>query len=677
MAKVSKDDRYSHPEENANIKARWEKFISGSMYPMEGGSVPDTHLRMLIQESWLRCQSGNVDPLRYHANDPLDANHLASLRARHARLIDASTPCMAQARDILSPTGTVMILTDPQGTILDVEGDSSSRVQDPLQDARLIPGGLWSESITGTNAIGTALKTGQPVQIHAAEHFCEGIQRWTCSATVVRDPVDRSVLGVIDVSGLSANYSRHSLALAMTTADRIESRLSRLEMEHRYSLVENSMSQLSAKSGDGIILFDRRGFMVKAESRAAAVLAKSGLDTVNSNLRIGGLNLDIPEQERPALPEWLCGEWVEPVMIGNRIAGSIVHIPIPRVTGFQAKPSRLSSPVTNSGFEKVLGRSPAINDALAKARHLSKSRVSVLLLGETGVGKELFASGIHHAGSSTKAPFVVLNCGGLSKDLLSSELFGYGDGAFTGARKGGLAGKIEAANGGTLFLDEIGEMPLDIQPHLLRVLESGEIYRLGENAPRKVSFRLIAATNRDLRKEVSEGRFRMDLFYRIAVTSIRIPSLRDRAGDIPLLVHNMVASLCKLHNVPPKSVSPGVISMLESYNWPGNVRELRNIIESMLLMCPEETLAESDLPPEILPQTETQETLALFSNESLHSPVTLEQSESEQIRHTIHASEGNLTLAAQKLGIAKSTLYLKLKKYGLGKEVEAIRASER
>ena len=180
-------------------------------------------------------------------------------------------------------------------------------------------------------------------------------------------------------------------------------------------------------------------------------------------------------------------------------------------------------------FARIVGDAPSLRQAVGRARQLAKSRAPVLLLGETGVGKDVFAQCLHAAGAGKDGAFVALNCGGFSRELLTSELFGYVEGAFTGARRGGMVGKIEAADGGTLFLDEIGEMPKDLQPHFLRVLESGEVYRIGETRPRKVNFRLVAATNRDLRSEVEAGRFRMDLFYRVAVTSIAIPRLA-RAG---------------------------------------------------------------------------------------------------------------------------------------------------
>ncbi|NTV09561.1 MAG: sigma 54-interacting transcriptional regulator, partial [Zoogloea sp.] len=308
------------------------------------------------------------------------------------------------------------------------------------------------------------------------------------------------------------------------------------------------------------------------------------------------------------------------------------------------------------------------------ARQLARSRAPVLLLGETGVGKEVFAQGLHAASPVKDGPFVALNCGGLSRELLASELFGYCDGAFTGARRGGMMGKIEAANGGSLFLDEIGEMPVDLQPQLLRVLEQGEIYRLGENTPRKVRFRLIAATNRKLREEVAEGRFRMDLFYRVAVTSVNIPPLRERRGDIRELALHFLARFTAEHGLGRRHLAAATLARLEAYSWPGNVRELRNVIESMLLTSQDEVLHEERLPAELLDGPGTPAPGALLPADTATGGRRLEGAERKLIEEAIASAGGNLTRAARELGIAKSTLYLKLRKYGLDQALTSARS---
>jgi transcriptional regulator with PAS, ATPase and Fis domain len=315
--------------------------------------------------------------------------------------------------------------------------------------------------------------------------------------------------------------------------------------------------------------------------------------------------------------------------------------------------------------------------AIQKAQQLAKATVPVLLLGETGVGKELFARGIHQASTRADGPFMALNCGSLSRDLLTSELFGYAEGAFTGARRSGMKGKIEAADGGTLFLDEIGELPLDIQPHLLRVLEESEVLRLGENTARKVNFRLIAATHRDLRAEVAEGRFRADLYYRLAVTIISIPPLRERKADLPELLEHWLTVSRDRFGVSNAMIDDAALERLLNYAWPGNVRELRNAIEGAVLMTVDGVVRIGDLPAEI-------QTPSVFASaqdephggtyETVPEGVrSLDAAEAAAMRFAIQKSRGNLTEAAARLGIAKSTLYQKVTKYGLTDDILSAR----
>ncbi|HWX00721.1 sigma-54-dependent Fis family transcriptional regulator [Collimonas sp.] len=667
------DQRLSNPRNNRKIMDAWDGFLSGH-------APPPNALRCLIDDSWRRCLGVQVDPTRQQALPPVSEITLNALQDQHRELLAAGKQVMAMARDFLAETETIMILTDPNGMILGVEGDA--RALGAAEDIYLTAGSCWSELICGTNAIGTALSIGQPVQIHAAEHFCAGIKQWTCSATVIRDPYDGKILGAIDVSGLGKTFNPHSLALAVTTASRIEGQLAKLEMEFRYQLLERGMAKMSSAT-DGVIICDRRGYPIKANECAAATLLARGIDfDLKNTTRIPTLNMGAFGGATGAdAPEWLSSDWVEAVIDAGERIGTLLTIPgLPqRGASLHVSQKERSPKVAIStdakGFGGIVGNSTALIQAVQKAKLLSKTNVSVLLLGETGVGKENFAQGIHHAGQIGERPFIALNCGGLSPDLLASELFGHCEGAFTGSRRGGMIGKVEAANGGTLFLDEIGEMPLELQPHFLRVLEEGEIYRIGENTPRKICFRLIAATNRDLRDEVSEGRFRMDLFYRVSVTSIRIPPLRDRREDIPQLVAHFLGKLSAKHNIARKQIKPELIAVLENHAWPGNVRELRNVVESMFLMTSGESLDLDDLPPDI------RSSLAVdIEKPGMRPPLgtgKLEDAELKFIRETIEADRGNLTLVAKHLGIAKSTLYIKLKKYGLDQVLGGVRSSGR
>jgi len=666
------NQRLSNPHNNRAIMAAWDSFLSGN-------AAPPNALRCLIDDSWRRCLAEQVDPRLRQALPPVNEDALNSLQHQHRELLAAGKQVMAMAKDFLAETETIMLLTDPNGMILDEVGDP--RGLGAAEDIHLISGSCWSEPICGTNAIGTALSVGLPVQIHAAEHFCAGIKEWTCSATVIRDPYDGKILGAIDVSGLGKTFSHHSLALAITTASRIESQLAKLEMEFRYQLLERGMAKVSSIT-DGVIICDRRGYPIKANEQAAAALRARGIDfSFKHTVKIPALSAVGGSGVRAEAPEWLREDWVEPVMNGGERIGTLLIIPGMGQAGMSSRtvqrPAK-SAPVVDAdtkGFASIVGHSAALTEAVRKAKLLAKTKVSVLLLGETGVGKENFAQGIHRCDQVGERPFVALNCGGLSPDLLASELFGHAEGAFTGSRRGGMVGKVEAANGGTLFLDEIGEMPLELQPHFLRVLEEGEIYRIGENTPRKISFKLIAATNRDLREEVAAGRFRMDLFYRVSVTSIRIPPLRERREDIGALVEHFLRKLAKQHNSAPKQIKPEVIAALEHHPWPGNVRELRNVVESMCLMASEDCLSLEDLPLELIAPAASDSVKG-----DLRSPMgmgKLEDAELEFIREAIEANRGNLTLVAKHLGIAKSTLYIKLRKYGLDQALQELRGSGR
>lgn len=324
-------------------------------------------------------------------------------------------------------------------------------------------------------------------------------------------------------------------------------------------------------------------------------------------------------------------------------------------------------------FAHIVGRSAGLRQAVQKARLLAEVGSPVLVLGETGVGKEVFTRAIHRSGRHAYGPFVALNCGSLPRDLLASELFGYVEGAFTGARRSGMAGKIEAAHGGTLFLDEIAEMPLDLQPYLLRVLEGGEVYRLGCNKPHTVEFRLIAACNRDLRSEVTAGRFRMDLFYRVSVTSLYIPPLRERREDIAELVEHFSRAVVAHQGVQPKAFAPEVLGALAAYSWPGNLRELRNVVEAMILLTEDDVVGLAALPSDLGAATAGPPDTAGRGGPD----AGLERVQCNAIGAAIRMHRGNLTEVARDLRIAKSTLYLKMKKYALESLVHEARRGVR
>jgi sigma-54 dependent transcriptional regulator, acetoin dehydrogenase operon transcriptional activator AcoR len=314
---------------------------------------------------------------------------------------------------------------------------------------------------------------------------------------------------------------------------------------------------------------------------------------------------------------------------------------------------------------RIIGGDAGLREVVQLATRLARVDATVLVCGETGVGKEVFARAIHDGSRRRNGPFVALNCGGLSRELLASELFGYVNGAFTGARRSGMPGKIEAAEGGTLFLDEITELPLDLQPYLLRVLDDGEVCPLGSTKPRQVHFRLISACNRELRNEVAEGRFRMDLFYRLSVTSLKIPALRHRRMDIPALVEHFAETVAGRYGTSKRRLTDGVLQLLTNHSWPGNVRELRNVVETITVLSAHDVVDLTTLPRDLLDQLSGTREPAHASATLPVREATLGRVEKDAISAAIVVRQGNLTQVARDLNISRSTLYLKVKKHCL------------
>lgn len=426
-------DWFSHPDHDASIMSAWEHLI-------DGGEASAGELRCVVDDSWHRCLVGRVDPAAGAAPPPLDESGLRARREKNDRLVSTSLPLILQTREFLSQTGTIMLLADPDGMILQQEGDM--RIVEPAGEVGLIPGCDWTELNCGTNAIGTALALQQPVQIHGAEHFCAGIKRWTCSATVIRDPLDGAVLGVIDVSGLAQTYSRHSLALTVSLAGRIESRLAKLAMERRLRLLDRCMSHFASVRSDGVLVLDEGGRLVKANPQAPSALARLGVSTVlNSAFSIPGLDARVARAGSGLLPEWLKLTRFEAIRDNGDMLGFVVVIPVaPHRPAAGAAGVSAMRPGPAPAFSRIVGNGAALRSAVEKAQHLAPSRVPVLLLGETGVGKELFAQGIHQASACAQGPFVALNCGGCRGTCLQANSL-----AMPRARSPARAGRAQPA----------------------------------------------------------------------------------------------------------------------------------------------------------------------------------------------------------------------------------------
>ena len=314
-------------------------------------------------------------------------------------------------------------------------------------------------------------------------------------------------------------------------------------------------------------------------------------------------------------------------------------------------------------FSTIKGNNAALQHIIHSMKKVAKTDATILITGESGVGKELFAQAIHEASLRSKQPFIPINCGAIPAALFESELFGYESGAYTGAAKGGKAGKLELANGGTLFLDEVGELPLDMQVKLLRALQEKEIYRIGGQTPKKINVRIIAATNRILEDMVLSGTFRSDLFYRLNVFTAHIPPLRERTDDISFLTHHFLKEFSFKYNKPAPFVHQEAMNRLHTYFWPGNIRELRNIIERLIVLHDGKEIREANILQLLPSQKSVHHTERSLTDEKKNLEKT-------RIIQTLEDTYGNKSIAAKKLGMSRANLYKKLKKYGITYEVE-------
>ncbi|GIO21687.1 sigma-54-dependent Fis family transcriptional regulator [Oceanobacillus sp. J11TS1] len=321
----------------------------------------------------------------------------------------------------------------------------------------------------------------------------------------------------------------------------------------------------------------------------------------------------------------------------------------------QMEPSSSTSP-----FSKLKGESQALKQMIRLASKTANTDATTLILGESGTGKEVCARAIHDASKRKNAAFIPVNCGAIPQALFESELFGYESGSFTGAEKGGKAGKIEMADGGTIFLDEVGELPLDMQVKLLRVLQENRIYRIGDSRGKQVDVRFIAATNQNLEKLMQENKFRSDLFYRLNVIQLTMPPLRERKKDIEILAKNFLKQFAFKYQVPVPEMPAETMEVLRQYHWPGNIREIRNLMERIVILHEGATLTRQDVLS-FLP--------ASFSNQPLANVETLpmekENMEKLSIEQALEFFNGNKSKAAKQLGISRVTLYQKIKKYNL------------
>lgn len=616
-------------------------------------------VRQIIWDSWLRSVSAGLDPddgqYRFVAPDVLAAT-LAANRV----LITAAAEVM---RGLLAynPRGHIN-LTDAEGTTLYFCGLDLTPV-----GSRLL------ESVQGTNCTGLAIAEDRLVYVLAEENFGVGLRRrrMHCAAAPIRDAQGRT-LAMLTLTAEPGWFHFHTLGTVQAAAEAVSRQMA------LQALLEEQQTVLEVLN-EGLVVLDERG-CIKALNRYARQLFRVGLDLLGSpfqrlgrseltndillrggegqqNEGIRDLDCTFELHDRSHLA---CLVSVCSLEQGGRIVSLRENRRIREIT------RRIIGTQASYTFETIQGSSRAIQDALHLGRIASRSDSTTLILGESGTGKELFAQAIHNGSDRCGGPFVAVNCGAIPRDLVQSELFGHVEGAFTGSARGGSAGKFELADGGTIFLDEIGDMSFDAQVSLLRVLQEGEVTRVGAKKSQQVNVRIIAATHRNLSQAVAEGAFREDLYYRLNVLNLTVPPLRMRRDDVPLLARHFLSRCARSLRKSVQGLSPEALEILSAYHWPGNVRELENTIERATNLAVTELIQPGDLPLEI---KQRQRPSTPGSLPEPRAALDLGAHEMNAIIAALKDTRGNIRLAAKLLNVSRGGLYNKMNRFGLSAEV--------
>ena len=633
---------------------------------LAGESLPEGLLPQVIARSWQRCVDRKVSTDRTAREIPVvSSSALKRFRERSKELIAHSEPVMDQLYQQIAGTSSVVVLTDATGVVLHSVGDPEFLARAQL--VALQPGGLWTEEANGTNAIGTALIEKAPVSVQSGEHFIEINQFLTCSAAPIFDPHGR-MLGVLDVSSGSTAFQHHTMALVSMSAQTIENQFFARPGNDEIIFHFHLRPEFIGTLYEGIAVFSLDGRFVGG-NRAAMV--QLGLDRYDAERRgfndIFDLTLAGLFEQARVLPQPINRFRLRNgVELFGRVKFSasvspITYLPI-------RHPLAAISPAGNSRVGAGSGSlaaldlgDPALEAAIRKVGKVMGHDIPLMIEGESGTGKEMFARAVHADGPRRGAPFVALNCAAIPEGLIESELFGYCDGAFTGARRSGSIGKIQQADGGTLFLDEIGDMPSSLQARLLRVLQDRTVTPLGGTKSFPVDFKVICATNRRLRDEVAAGRFREDLYYRLNGLLLTLPPLRSRADRIALAGSiQQTLSPAKA----PIGFSAGVLDLFSRHSWPGNVRQLTNVIRTALALSDgANEITEEHLPEDFLEQIgeRAKELSYRPASQSGGASGCLEEIETVAIRGVLQECNGNVSAAARQLGVSRSTLYRKSK----------------
>ena len=663
----------------------------------------------LIEQSHLRCAALGLSRAERPEFEPLVRSDLAVARERNRRLHEHAAPVMEMLFEQIVGSESMIVLTDAQGTILHSVGDPD--MLDRAGKVALAPGVSWAEHSKGTNAIGTALFAEAPTLVHGGEHFMLANSFLTCSAAPIFDPRG-NMLGVLDVSGDQRSYHQHTMGLVRMSARMIENhwlsddyghRL-RLHFHSRPEFIGTLLEGIVVVGGDGRILGANRSAIDQLDIGCAALrmhsltsLFGTSVEAVFDHFRAplavplrlslsNGRQIHASARFSGGLRPVVAGIAIEPPAQPAGGAAPAAPGPAPDVP---APPGRMS------GLHYLRSGDARIDAVVAKVQRVLNRDIPLLILGETGTGKELLARAMHQDSNRAAQPFVAVNCASIPESLIEAELFGYEDGAFTGARRKGACGRIVQANGGTLFLDEIGDMPLALQARLLRVLQERCVTPLGGQKAVPVDIAVVAATHRDLRQMIDAGTFREDLYYRLNGLVVRLPALRER-DDLAAVAQRILRAECP--QATPR-IGASVMALFSGYCWPGNIRQLANVLRTAAVMAAGEAeIGEQHLADDFIEDARRLRTAALAAAAAAPAPAaatamppppdallagaassvsaqprsldepardaeprTLFDAEIDLIRAALAAANGNISEASKRLGISRNTIYRKLR----------------
>jgi transcriptional regulator of acetoin/glycerol metabolism len=667
-----------------DIARAWQAFSSK-------GELDSGLVRREIAQSWHRCKEAGVDPYSIIKGIKLHEQELNQRLRQKKTLMDIAIPFMQKLYEFVTGTGFVVILADEEGYILEMYGASDTVVKG--KEINLVKGSRWVEEVTGTNGVGTALVLRAPIQVSGAEHYCQVVHEWTCSAAPIFDN-SHQLVGVLQISGPSRASHQHTLGMVVAAVEAIEEQMQIQQQNRELILINNRLHSIFHTMSEGVVIINRWGLIEQVNPGAERIFKRPAEDLEGVYLK--EIFKEVSEIKEMLMSGAPCadieiqaswdGRQIHCFASGKAITdnegklngGVLLLSPITKIRNLV---NRFSGAHARFTFDDIIGSSPEIIEAVRIGMLAALNDHNVLLQGESGTGKEVFAQAIHNRSNRCNGPFVALNCAAIPRELLGSELFGYVEGAFTGAHRGGRPGKFELASGGTLFLDEIGDMTYGKQGALLRAIQEKAIIRIGDNRVIPVDVRIICASNKNLHEAVERGDFRRDLFYRLNVLKINLPPLRHHPEDVPQLFDYFVKQICQRQGVEIDDVNPAIVSALADYHWPGNVRELENIVERMVCMASGKRLEVQDLPAEVcqsavnageeLPHDHKGRLRGLDSlnleRERARGRKAREDQEKQQMMEVISRCGGNISRVAREMGFSRNTVYRKMRQYGISK----------